>query len=114
MNVSCLISIKELEQSKLSSSTKSATVDKVITRKHKEAESKTEFIVTKYKLLNTWYPASTSHILEKFSHFYCKIEIFVAFHRYFAFNITLVLRFMMRNKFYYVQTANVNSKNASC
>ena len=40
--------LKELEQLKLSSSTKSATVDKFITKKnHKEAESNVEFSVTK-------------------------------------------------------------------
>ena len=37
---------QELEQLKLSS-TKSATVDKVITKKHKEAVSTVEFLVTK-------------------------------------------------------------------
>ena len=45
-------------------------------------------------------------ILQKFSNFCCNIEIFVAFHLYFASNITLVLRFKISNKFYhYVQTA---------
>ena len=38
---------QELEHLKLSSSTKSATVDKVITKKHKEAVSTVEFLVTK-------------------------------------------------------------------
>ena len=41
-HVSC-----ELEQLKLSSSTKNATVDKFITKKHKEAVSNVEFTVTK-------------------------------------------------------------------
>ena len=53
-------------------------------------------------------------ILQKFSNFCCKIEIFVAFHIYFASNITLMLRFMISNTFYNIQTANVNSKDLSC
>ena len=39
--------LKELEQLKLSSSTKSATVDKFITKKHKGAVPDVEFTVTK-------------------------------------------------------------------
>ena len=50
----------------------------------------------------------------KISDFCCKIEIFVPFHIYFASNITLVLRFMISKKFYYDQTAKVNSKDVSC
>ena len=72
--------------------------------------------MTKKPLLNPWYPVSTTHILQKCSNFCCKIEIFVAFHIYlFGSNITLVLRFMISNKFYYyVQTSKVNSKDVSC
>ena len=82
-----------------------------ITKKHKEAVPNVEFTVWQ----NQRYPASTTHILEKFSNFCSKIEIFVAFHIYFASNITLVLRVMISNKFYYyVQTAKVNSKDVSC
>ena len=40
----CKVNVKELEQLKLS---KSATVDKFITKKHKEAVSNVEFTVTK-------------------------------------------------------------------
>ena len=105
------LTLKELERFKLSPSTKSATIDKFITKKHKEAVSNIELTVT---ILNQKYPASTTHILQKFSNFYCKIEIFVAFYTYFASNITLVLRFMISNKFYYVQTAKVNSEDVIC
>ena len=53
-------------------------------------------------------------ILQKCSNSCFKIEFFVAFHLYFASNITLVLRFKISNKFYYyVQTAKVNSKDVS-
>ena len=48
--------------------------------------------------------ASATHILQKFSNFCCKIEIFVAFHTHFASNITLLLRLMITNKFFDVQT----------
>ena len=50
MQSECIMSLlKELEQLKLSSSTvkKRATVDKFITKKHKEAVSHVEFTVTK-------------------------------------------------------------------
>ena len=57
-------------------------------------------------------PTSTSHILQKSSNFCCKINIFEKIKWFFASNITLVLRFMISNKFYYVQTGKVvNSKN---
>ena len=39
--------LKELERLRLSSSTKSATVNKFITKKHKEALSNVEFSMTK-------------------------------------------------------------------
>ena len=65
-------------------------------------------------MLNQRYPASTTHILQKSSDFCFKIEFFVAFHIYFASNITLALRFMISNKFYFVQTAKVNSEDVSC
>ena len=87
-------------RTKLSSSTKSATVDKFIAKTHKEGVSNLEITVKKKKLLNQKYPASSPHILQKFSNSCCKIEIFIAFHLYFTSNITLVLRFMIRNKFY--------------
>ena len=41
------LTLKELERLKLSPSTKSATIDKFITKKHKEAVSNIELTVTK-------------------------------------------------------------------
>ena len=43
----CYALLKELENLKLSSSTRSATADKFITRKHKEAVSNVEITVAK-------------------------------------------------------------------
>ena len=43
----CYALLKELEHLKLSSSTRSATADKFITRKHKEAVSNVEITVAK-------------------------------------------------------------------
>ena len=93
------------------------TVDKVITKNTR----KQCWILSllwknklKKRLLNQRYPASTTHILQKFSNFWCKTKFFVAFHLYLASNITLVLRFMISSKFYYVQTAKVKYKDASC
>ena len=47
--ISCTQSecVKELKQLKLSSSTKSATADKFVTKKRKEARLNIEFLVTK-------------------------------------------------------------------
>ena len=83
-----------------------------LSKKHKEAVLNAAFTVTKYKLLNQRYPASTTHILQKFSNFCHKIKIFVAFH-ILASNITLVLRFITSDKFY-VQIAKADSKDLSC
>ena len=100
VNVSCH---KELEQLKLSSSTKSQ-YRQIYHRKTQGSSVKS----------NQRYPVSTTHILQKFSDFCCKIETSAAFHIYFASNITLVLRFMISNKFYCIQTAKVNSIDVSC
>ena len=74
---------------------------KFVTKKHKGSSVKWWVHCDKIKTVKSKVPASTTHILKKFSNFCCKIEIFVAFHISFTSNITLVLGFMISNKFYY-------------
>ena len=90
-------------------------------KKTQEAVSNVEITGIKQKQLNETYPTSAiTHILPKFSFFNCKSEIvkkikcWLTLFFWVSLNITLVLRFMKSNKFYYIQTAKVkNSKNGS-
>ena len=111
------------EKLKLSPSTKSATADKFIITKKTWAVSNVEIAVIKHVKIKTVKP--TQHRLlifyQKFQILWCKIEInkkiecWVTFCFWVWLNLTLVLRFLISNKFYYVQTAKiVNSKNDSC
>ena len=71
MQTECVIpQLKELEQLKLSPSTKSAAADKFITKKYKTKTNKTKKQCQRLRLL---WPASNIHILPKL--FCCKIEI---------------------------------------
>ena len=68
--------------------------------------------LVKLKISSINYPYFAKEIK-----FCCKIEIFEKIKWFFASNIhhMLVLRFMISNKFYYVETVKVlNSKDVSC
>ena len=106
MQTECVIpQLKELEQLKLSPSTKSAAADKFITQKYKLKQTK---------------PRNNVKGWDYFDHH----QIFIFCQNYFVvklkllrnssdflvldvINITFVLRFVKSNKFYYVKTTKV-------
>ena len=67
----------QLEQLKLSSSTKSATGDKFITKKTQGSSA--ECWVHCGKIVNQKYPSSTTYILQKFPIFVVKLKFLLHF-----------------------------------
>ena len=85
---------------------KSATIGKFITHTQKKQQvsgAECWDHCDKIKIIRLL--ASTNHILQKISSFGFKTEVLDKIKLFFVSKIKLVLRFMIRKKFYYVQTA---------